>query len=248
MNKRRNLFFIFASLSLLVITMALSTLPFGSVSSSYAREYGSTGIFSSLVETSLLKSLDAYLPLVMYSLPSPTPTPTATATLTPTPTVTPTPTQPSVDTYTQCRNAGLNILDNGFAVDGMTVSKSGKIQSMRVYLDVAHTFVNDLVFTLEQESTSKKLTLIRNPVTSGGGVCSGDNIDVWLSDTYSTPVNNSCLTSLIPTISGYRRPYMLLVPYNGEQMAGNWQMVASDTRAGDSGRLNVWCLEFTYSQ
>ena len=142
----------------------------------------------------------------------------------------------------------LNILDNGFAVDGMTVPKSGKIQSMSVYLDVTHTFVNDLVFTLEQESTSKKLTLIRNPVTSGGGVCSGDNIDVWLADIYSTPVNNSCLTSLIPTISGYRRPYMLLVPYNGEQMAGNWQMVASDTRAGDSGRLNVWCLEFTYSQ
>jgi subtilisin-like proprotein convertase family protein len=118
---------------------------------------------------------------------------------------------------------------------------------MSVYLDVSHTFVNDLIFTLEQKNTSKKITLIRNPVTSTGGYCSGDNIDVWLSDGYSTPVNSSCLNSLIPAISGYKRPYMLLSPFNGEQMAGEWEMVAMDTRYGDSGELNRWCLEFNYT-
>lgn len=232
MNKRRYLILVFGFLSLLVITMAFSAIPLGGVTSSQASENGGSGIFSLLAETPLPDFLDAFLPLVMYSLPSPTPTPT----------------QPAVFPWTQCRNAGLNILDNGFAVDGLTVTKSGTIQSMRVYLDVTHTFVNDLVFTLEQGNTNKKITLIRNPVTSSGGDCSGDNIDVWLSDSYSTPVNNSCLNSLIPTISGFKRPYMLLSPYNGEQMAGQWELVVSDTRPGDSGRLNVWCLEFQYTE
>jgi subtilisin-like proprotein convertase family protein len=120
---------------------------------------------------------------------------------------------------------------------------------MEVYLDVSHTFVNDLVITLEQLNTSKKVTLIRNPVTSDTPplICSGDDIKVTLADSYSSPVNNSCLNNLIPAISGFKRPYMLLVPFNGEQMAGNWELVASDTRAGDSGRLNVWCLEFRYA-
>ena len=234
MKKRRYLIFIFAILSLLVITMALSVFPSGGVTSSQASENGGPGIFSLFAETPLPDFLDAFLPLVMYSLPSPTPTPT--------------PTKSPVFPWTQCRNAGLNILDNGFAVDGLTVTKSGTIQSMRVYLDVTHTFVNDLVFTLEQGNTSKKRTLISHPVTSIGGDCSGDNIDVWLSDSYSTPVNNSCLNSLIPTISGFKRPYELLSPYNGEQMAGQWELVVSDTRPGDSGRLNVWCLEFQYTE
>ena len=201
MNKRRNLFIVFAFLSLMVITMALSTLPFGSVSSSHAREYGTTGTFSSLVETSLLNSLDAFLPLVMYSLPSPTPTPTATATLTPTPTttatltptptVTPTATQPPVDTYTECNSpvGGTKIQYGIDAIDIMEITKSGKIVSMEVFLDISHTFVNDLVISIEQKNTSKKITLIDRPETVGGLECTGDDIYVTLLDDESS---NSC--------------------------------------------------------
>jgi len=128
----------------------------------------------------------------------------------------------------------------------MTVTKSGTIQSMRVYLDVSHTFVNDLVFTLEQENTSKKITLINRPRTLGGDVCTGNNIDAYLADNASIPVDSSCINNAVPAISGEKRPYMLLLVYNSEQMAGQWELVVKDTRPGDSGRLNVWCLEFRY--
>ena len=60
MKKRRYLIFIFAILSLLVITMALSVFPSGGVTSSQASEFGGSGILSLLAETSLLNSLDAF--------------------------------------------------------------------------------------------------------------------------------------------------------------------------------------------
>jgi hypothetical protein len=252
MNKRRIPLVIFAIFVLLIMSISVINLPLAGVGSSQAKSNDISTLLLQLEENSLNEILDAFMPLVMYAWPTPIPTPTATATVTPTPTLTPTPTptitptQPS-DTFTQCRDAGLNILDGGSAVDGMEVTRRGRIQSMMVYLDVSHTFVNDLVITLEQEDTNKKITLLRNPVTSDGAICSGDNIDVWLSDGYTTPVNNSCFNSLIPAISGFKRPYMLLFPFNGEQMAGDWELVASDTRVGDSGRLNVWCLEFEYT-
>lgn len=252
MNKRRIPLVIFAIFVLLIMSISVVRMPLGGVVPSQAKSSDNFNALFQLEEYRLNDILDVFMPLVMYAWPTLTPTPTATATSTPTPTLTPTPTptktptQPS-DTFTQCRDAGLNILDGGEAVDGMTVTRSGRIQSMMAYLDISHTFVNDLVITLKQNSTNKKITLIRNPVTSSGEICSGDNIDVWLSDGYNTPVNNSCFNGLIPAISGYKRPYMLLSPFNGEQMAGGWELVANDTRSGDSGRLNVWCLEFEYS-
>ena len=246
MNKRRIPLVIFAIFVLLIMSISVVKLPLGGVVPSQAKSSNQPTLLFQLGENSLNGILNAFMPLVMYAWPTPIPTPTATATVTPTPTPTVTPTQPS-DTFTQCRDAGLNILDGGEAVDGMTVNRSGRIQSMMAYLDVSHTFVNDLVITLEQEDTNKKITLLRNPLTSNNEICSGDNIDVWLSDGYTTPVNNSCFNSLIPAISGFKRPYMLLLPFNGEQMAGDWELVASDTRVGDSGRLNVWCLEFEYT-
>ena len=249
MNKRRALFILLAALALLLVGISLSQNTIGSVKASEAKVQGVSGFLLSITNFSIDDLFELFLPLVSYSLPSPTPTPTSTPTPTNTPTPTPTATLPSIQPFTQCRNAYLTILDNGRAVDGMTVTKSGRIQSMKVYLDVSHTFVNDLVFTLEQKSTSKKITLINRPTTPPPNelVCTGNDIDVTLDDNASTAVDLSCNNSVIPAISGVKRPYMLLLVYNGEQMSGQWEMVARDERAGDSGVLNRWCLEFQYT-
>lgn len=247
MNKRRAIFIILVALALLLVSMVLSQNTIGVAQASHAKDHGEFGFLKSITSFSLNDLFELFLPLVSYSIPSPTPTPTSTPTPTNTPTPTPTATQPSTQPFTQCRSAYLTILDNGKAVDGMTVTKSGRIQSMKVYLDVSHTFVNDLVFTLEQKSTSKKITLINQPTTPNGLVCTGNDIDVRLDDNASTEVDLSCNNSVVPAISGVKRPYMLLLVYNGEQMSGQWEMVARDEHAGDSGVLNRWCLEFQFT-
>jgi subtilisin-like proprotein convertase family protein len=249
MNKRRAIFIMFAALALLLVSMVLSQSAIGGVKASQTKDQGEFRFLQSITNFSINDIFKLFLPLVSYSLPTPTPTETPTPTPTNTPTITPTATQPSVQPFTQCRTADLTILDEGFAVDGMTVTKSGRIQSMKVYLDVSHTFVNDLVFTLEQKSTSKKITLINRPTTPPPFelVCTGNDIDVTLDDNASTAVDLSCNNNVVPAISGVKRPYMLLLVYNGEQMSGQWEMVARDERAGDSGVLNRWCLEFQFT-
>jgi subtilisin-like proprotein convertase family protein len=247
MNKRRAIFIMFAALALLLVSMVLSQSAIGGVKASQTKDQGEFRFLQSITNFSINDIFKLFLPLVSYSLPTPTPTETPTPTPTNTPTITPTATQPSVQPFTQCRTADLTILDEGFAVDGMTVTKSGRIQSMKVYLDVSHSFVNDLVITLEQKSTSKKITLLNRPTTPIGLVCTGNDIDVTLDDNASTEVDLSCDNSVVPAISGVKRPYMLLLVYNSEQMAGQWEMVARDERAGDNGVLNRWCLEFQFT-
>ena len=185
----------------------------------------------------------------MYSLPSPTPTPTATATVTPTPTPTITPTK-QILPFTQCRNADLTIPDGGFALDTMQVNQSGTIQSMKVKVDITHPLVNDLVVTLKQTNTGKLINLIDQPRTPTGNICYGDDVFVTLADNSSMDVDSNCFDYLIPAISGEKRPSMFLVVYNGEQMKGEWELVARDEQKqfDNHGRLNVRCLEFQYTE
>jgi len=251
MNKRRTLIIVFAFLSLLVITMALSGYPSGGVTSSQARGDGGSGIFSLLAETPLPDFLNAFLPLVMYSWPSPTPTPTATATLTPTPTFTPTPTQPSVEPFTQCSfpPGGTKIQYGIDAIDIMEITNSGKILTMEVLINISHTFVNDMVITLEQKNTSKKITLIDRPETVGGFICTGDDINVTLLDDESLiRADRSCISNAIPAISGVKRSFMLYVPYIGENLASDWWLTIRDEQSADDGWLNSWCLKFKYTE
>ena len=245
MNKRRYLILIFGFLSLLVISMAFSAFPLGGVRSSHAREYGSSGIFSLLAETPLPDFLDAFLPLVMYSLPSPTPTPTATSTLTPTPT------QPATFPFTKCNIpiGGTKIQYGIDAIDIMEIQQSGKILSMEVEIDISHTFVNDLVISLEQKSTKKRITLIDRAETVGGLVCTGDDINITLLDDESLiRADRSCINWMVPAISGVKRSYMFYTPYNGENLSSDWWLTISDKQIADDGWLNKWCLKFQYTE
>jgi subtilisin-like proprotein convertase family protein len=141
------------------------------------------------------------------------------------------------------------IPDGGFALDTIPVTRSGRIQSMKVSINITHPLVNDLVITLRQNSTSKNITLIRRPTTPDNSVCYGDDIAVTLADSASVPVNSSCSNFDVPAISDEKRPYMLLVVYNGEQMNGNWELEVRDEQKqfNEFARLNTWCLQFQYT-
>jgi len=249
MNKRRAIFILLAALALLIAGIALSHNSIGGVKASEAKDQGVSGFLLSITNFSIDDLFEVFLPLVSYSFPSPTPTPTSTPTPTNTPTPTPTATQPSIQPFTQCRNAGLKIFDGGEAVDTLTVTKSGRIKSMKVYLDITHPLVNDLSVTLEQNNTSKLIKLVNRPRTPSGEVCYGDDILVTLSDSASEPVDNACYDYQDPAISGEKKPYMLLGVYNDESMQGSWELIVRDEQKqfGEIGWLNVWCLEFTYT-
>ena len=119
---------------------------------------------------------------------------------------------------------------------------------MEVSLDISHTFVNDLVISLEQKNTIKKITLIDRPETVGGLECTGDDINVTLLDDESLiRADRSCINWTVPAISGVKRSFMLYPPYIGENMASNWWLTISDKQIADDGWLNSWCLKFQYT-
>ncbi|MEW5986154.1 MAG: proprotein convertase P-domain-containing protein [Chloroflexota bacterium] len=176
--------------------------------------------------------------------PTPTPTsltPTATPTNTPTPSNTPPPSPPN------CRTPNLPIPDaNPSGVtDYLTLTDPGFVYDMNVYVETTHTYVGDLVFTLENVNTGTSVTMIDRPghpaVPLG---CNGDNIDATLDDQALEPVEDECAPT-VPTILGDFTPNNPLAAFGGEELAGTWALNVADLVTQDVGTLVSWCLEYT---
>jgi subtilisin-like proprotein convertase family protein len=146
-------------------------------------------------------------------------------------------------TLTVCRQPALPIPDNPDVSDTMTITSTGEIQDLNVSIDAAHTWVGDLVFTLEHQDTGTSVTMIDRPgvpATTFG--CSGDNIDVELDDEgVDGPVENQCSTTP-PALFGNPTPNNPLSAFDTEDTSGTWILSISDQASGDTGTLNEWCV------
>ena len=140
-----------------------------------------------------------------------------------------------------CRSPGLSIPDgdaNG-VTDTITVSDSFRVGDLDVSLQVDHTWVNDLVITIEHVDTNKSATLISRPNRSSGGWCPHDDIEATFDDeAASTPTCNSPP----PAIAGDAQPLSPLSVFDGDDVSGTWRIRVVDAIAGDSGTLVSWCL------
>jgi subtilisin-like proprotein convertase family protein len=116
-----------------------------------------------------------------------------------------------------------------------------------VTLDLAHTFVGDLKITLTHEETGTQAILLDRPKTSGALNCSGDLIDISLSDSAATPVNTSCTANRNAyTPGGAYHPLQALSVFQGESVKGHWTLTTIDNAGGDSGTLHQWCMGFQH--
>jgi subtilisin-like proprotein convertase family protein len=167
--------------------------------------------------------------------PSPTPTPTNTPTSTPVP------------DGLFCSSNSVSIPDPGSTNSSQTVTDVRSISDLNVTLDVAHTYVGDLVFTLTHDDSGTSVTIVDRPGVPGSTYgCSGNNINAILDDEASALVENACGGGT-PTINGSFIPNNALSAFDGEGVAGSWTMSVTDAVGQDSGVLNEWCLETTLS-
>lgn len=130
----------------------------------------------------------------------------------------------------------------------LTISDTGTIDDLKVKLDITHTWVGDLIVTLNKGSTTINLVnrprLGLPPNTTFG--CSGNDIKVTLDDAATPDIQVDCTSGDNPTqaytVDGEYKPAAPLSAFDGADLAGTWTLNVSDRAGGDTGSLNSWCL------
>ncbi|MEW5985553.1 MAG: choice-of-anchor Q domain-containing protein [Chloroflexota bacterium] len=142
-----------------------------------------------------------------------------------------------------CSTPNLSIPDNNPAgvSDDLILTDTGSITDLNVSLVVSHTWVGDLLFTLEHVDTGTTVTLIDRPGWPPPPSCSGDDIDATLDDEGVWRVEDVC-SPVPPAISGLLIPNNPLSAFDGEDLSGTWRLTAADLAANDVGTLTQWCL------
>ena len=141
-----------------------------------------------------------------------------------------------------CNNPALAIPDSGSVSDSMTLTQGGTLTGLDMTLNVSHTYVGDLKFTLTHQDTGTSALLIDRPgVPASTYGCSQNNINATLSDSASLPVENECHTST-PAIVGTLSPNNPLSVFTGEDLSGTWVLLAEDAVSADTGTLDQWCI------
>lgn len=142
-----------------------------------------------------------------------------------------------------CSEPGMSIPDGdpAGAHDILTVSATGAITDLDVYLEATHSYVGDLIVELQHVESGASATLIDRPgypATTYG--CDGEDIEATLDDEAADPVEEQCAES--PAIGGTVIPHTPLSAFDGENLAGNWKLTVIDSETLDTGTLVKWCL------
>jgi len=135
-------------------------------------------------------------------------------------------------------------LNNGVSSIGsaLNVTNGGAISDLNINIDMTHTWVGDLIFTLSHNGTD--VAIFDQPGLPGSTYgCNGSDIRIKLDDQSGTDVEDVCASSA-PSISGTYKPNNLLSAFNGVDSNGIWNLRIEDRyTSSDSGTLNNWSLE-----
>ncbi len=143
-----------------------------------------------------------------------------------------------------CRTPNLAIPDgNSSAQDVISMANTSSINDLDITLNVNHTWVGDLEFTLEHDDTGTSVTFYDRPgVPSSSYGCSNNNIDAAFDDEGTDgSVESTCNSN--PAIGGSLTPSPdALSAFDGENMNGTWTLTAIDHVSPDPGTLVEWCI------
>ena len=141
-----------------------------------------------------------------------------------------------------CSEPGFAIPDNSSAGVSDTIVNSsfnGPLQDLNVELVVDHTWVGDLVVTLN--NSANLVTLVDRPgIPASAFGCGNDDIDVIIDDEGTGPIEDAC--SSAPAIGGTLTPSIPLSAFDATQYADSWTLTISDNEGNDTGTLVRWCL------
>jgi ELWxxDGT repeat protein len=119
------------------------------------------------------------------------------------------------------------------------------LTDLDVALDLHHPVANDLQVTLRHVESGKVVTLLERPrIAVGGAACSGRLVDIVLDDEAASDADTSCAsTRLAYPRNATRRPTGDLSVFDGQSLAGTWELSVSDAvRGGATGHLHGWRL------
>ncbi len=140
-----------------------------------------------------------------------------------------------------CSTPDVPIPDNNSSgiSDQILTDASGTLTDLNVAVDITHTWVGDLTVELLHVDTGTSVILIAKPGTPGGGQGSdADNIDVTLDDEAALSVEDNA--PYTPGDAYY--PNNPLSAFDGESLAGTWELTVIDSAKADTGTLVSWCL------
>lgn len=126
--------------------------------------------------------------------------------------------------------------------DTIIASDSGTITDINIQLTATHTWVGDLIFSVQHGATTVIIVDRPGVPTSTFG-CSGNDINAWLDDeAVGGAVETQCAAA-VPTIAGTFTPNNPLSAFDGADINGSWVLTASDNGGGDTGTLLSWTVQ-----
>jgi hypothetical protein len=149
-----------------------------------------------------------------------------------------------------CSAPGAAIPDPGSVTDTIYVTGTGQIADLDVYIDVPHTWVGDLDFTLDHVGGAGPVTIINRPGRPLGGPglgCSRNDYLVTVNDEGPDgDIESQCDPAAPPAINGDRvggdPAGPVLSAFDLEDLSGYWDLTITDNFSLDVGTLNQWCL------
>jgi subtilisin-like proprotein convertase family protein len=120
----------------------------------------------------------------------------------------------------------------------INIPAGGTVTDVNVSISALHTWVGDLVFTLNKGGVNRLM------INSPG--CGNNNVSVTLDDEAAGgSVQNVCNADPL-AISGTRTPAQALNVFDNQSMVGDWTMSVFDDAGGDVGTFQQWCVTVTW--
>ncbi len=153
---------------------------------------------------------------------------------------------PDVPGNSYTDNPGVAIPDGpaGTVSDTITVPDSFIIGDLNVDLGIQHTWVGDLVVTIEHNGTSVTIVDQMGVPALGSFGCDQDNLAAVVIDDEGTggAIESMCQADL--TSPPNYVPNNPLSAFDGMNASGIWTITVTDSAAQDTGSLEQWSLHF----
>ena len=138
---------------------------------------------------------------------------------------------------TNFTNATIASVANSSASVPVTVTGGHTIGSMKVRLNLTHTYIQDMTISLVGPASIGSPEVILFKEACGDH----DNINCTLDDNGEAP---QC--SGIPSVSGLIAPYEALSAFNNLPANGEWILKIKDPYNGDGGTVNSFSIDICY--
>jgi len=152
-------------------------------------------------------------------------------------------------TYTS--TPALPITDNDplGVTDTIVVPDNGIITDLNVQVIAMHSWVGDLIFSVEHTDTVTTAVMIdRMGVPASSFGCASDDLIAWIDDEGPDGnIEDTCDPGPPAAngsfVGGDPANPTLMAGFDGQDINGTWVLTVSDNAAGDTGMLDSWTIE-----